>query len=129
MLKFKFSKLVRDKIVEHQIALGAKPSFRTLKPAEHKRELVRKIIEEASEITKAVPEEIAGELADVQQALDDLAQLYGLSPDDIAKAQAVKRQKNGAFKKGLYIETLEVDEDDPWVKHYRQNADRYPEIQ
>lgn len=66
MPKFKFSKLVRDKIVDHQIANGAKPNFRQLSLNEHKQELINKIIEEVKEITSAKPDGVAGEMADAQ---------------------------------------------------------------
>jgi predicted house-cleaning noncanonical NTP pyrophosphatase (MazG superfamily) len=128
MPKFKFSKLVRDKIVDHQIASGAKPHFRQLNIDEHKQELVNKIVEEAKEITQATPGEIAAEIADVQQAVDDLKELYGLTNEDITKAQGLKNDKNGAFQKGLFIDYVEVDANDQWVSYYRKNADRYPEI-
>lgn len=128
MPRFKFAKLVRDKIVDHQLASGAKPSFRKLSPDEHKQELINKIVEEAKEMAQARPEEIAAEIADVQQAIDDLKELHGLTDADIAKAQNEKNEKNGAFKKGIYIDYVEVDVDDQWVDYYRKNADRYPEI-
>jgi predicted house-cleaning noncanonical NTP pyrophosphatase (MazG superfamily) len=128
MPTFKFSKLVRDKIVEQQIASGAKPSYRQLSAAEHKQELVRKIVEEAQEIAQAGPEEVASEIADVQQALDDLKEKYGLTDEDIAKAGRVKNDKNGAFKQGLFVDYVAVDESNKWVAYYRKNADRYPEI-
>lgn len=126
MPKFKFAKLVRDKIVEHQLAAGAKPSFRRLGAQEHKKELVNKIAEEAHEIVQAKPEEVAAEIADVQQAVDDLKVLYGVTTTDVIKAQDAKNAKNGAFKKGLFIDYVEVAEDDPWAAYYRKNADRYP---
>lgn len=128
MPTFRFSKLVRDKIVDRQIAAGAKPVYRQLSVTEHKRELVRKIIEEAKEITQADPKEIAAEIADVQQAIDDLRQLYGLKSEDILRAQDIKNQKNGAFKRGIFVEYVEVTEDDEWADYYRRNADRYPEV-
>lgn len=129
MPKFQFSKLVRDKIVDHQLASGATPSFRTLSPEEHKQELVNKIIEEAGEIIQAGSSDVATEIADVQQAIDDLKELYGLSDSDIIGAQEVKNKKNGAFKKGLYIDYVEVSEGNRWIDYYHKNADRYPEIQ
>ena len=128
MPKFKFEKLVRDKIVDHQIALGGKPKYRELSSDAHKQELVNKIVEEAREIANAPADELASEIADVQQALDDLKELCGISGHDVAKAQAVKNDKNGAFKKGLFVEHVEVDENNEWIAYYRQNADRYPEI-
>ena len=128
MPKFTFTKLVRDKIVDKQIASGAKPSFRRLNASEHKQELVNKIIEEAREITQAPAEEIIAEIADVQQALDDLIAHHGITAYDIKRAQQSKNDKNGAFAQGYYIDYVEVDEADEWADYYRANPDRYPEI-
>ena len=128
MPKFKFNKLVRDKIVEKQVASGAKPSYRQLTAAEHEQELVNKIIEEAKEILQADGAGMVDEIADVQQAIDDLREKLNLTDEAVAIAQAIKKDKNGAFKKGLYIDYIEIDESDPWVEYYRRNADNYPEI-
>lgn len=128
MPTFKFAKLVRDRIVEHQISSGAVPHYRHLTTNEHKEALIVKIIEEAQEIAQANPVDIAAEIADVQQAIDDLKELSGLTSADIAHEQAIKNAKNGAFKKGHFIESVEVGEDDKWATYYRENADRYPEI-
>jgi predicted house-cleaning noncanonical NTP pyrophosphatase (MazG superfamily) len=128
MPTFKFAKLVRDKIVDHQIAAGAKPVYRQLTPEDHKRELVNKIIEEAAEISQARPEDVIAEIADVQQALDDLKERYDVTDQDVKSAQSKKNEKNGAFKKGLFVDSVEVGEDNQWVEYYRKNADRYPEI-
>lgn len=125
---FKLQKLVRDKIVEDQIALGQKPDYRTLDPIEHKHELIRKIIEEIQELSDAASEDAAKEIADVQQALDDLIEVYGLSKADVGAAQQKKNDKSGAFKKGIYIDTLELAEDDPWTAYYRKEPERFPEI-
>jgi hypothetical protein len=43
-------------------------------------------------------------------------------------AQAAKTRTYGAFKKGLYVEYVEIAENDPWVDYFRRNADRFPEI-
>jgi predicted house-cleaning noncanonical NTP pyrophosphatase (MazG superfamily) len=128
MPKFQFAKLVRDKIVDHQINSGAKPSYRILDDEEHKSALVDKIIEEAREITQASTEDVAAEIADVQQAIDDLKEKCNLTDQDIKAAQDAKNNKNGAFKKGLFVEHVEVKEEDNWAIYYRENADRYPEI-
>lgn len=126
--RFKFAKLVRDKIVESQIASGTKPHYRLLTNDEHKHELVNKIIEEAREITEANSDEVANEIADVQQAIDDLIEKLNLTKQDIDKAQKIKRDKSGAFKRGVYIDYVEVDESDKWITYYRKHPDRYPEI-
>jgi predicted house-cleaning noncanonical NTP pyrophosphatase (MazG superfamily) len=128
MLKFTFNKLVRDKIVQHQIDSGAKPHYHRLDSSRHKAELIKKIIEEAQEISSANQENIAGEIADVQQAVDDLKAKLGLSDVDIAKAQKAKNDKNGSFKNGIFVDYVELADDDEWVAYYKKNADRYPEI-
>ncbi len=128
MRRFKFEKLVRDKIIEQQSKSGARPKHRTLSKAEHKEHLIEKVIEEAQEILEASGEKLAGEVADVQQALDDLKELLGITHTEVSKAQAIKNEKNGAFKKGIYVESVEVAEDDKWVEYYLKNPDRYPEI-
>jgi len=127
MPTFKFAKLVRDGIVDQQVASGATPHYRILTEDEHKTALVQKIQEEAQEILDAPLDQVAGEIADVQQAIDDLAEKYGLTPGDIKAAQEAKNKKNGSFKKGIYVERVDVDEQDPWTSYYRQHADRYPE--
>lgn len=128
MPKFKVDKLVRDKIVDNQLASGATPQYRVLDDDEHKTALIHKVIEEAKELLEAAPADIVSELADVQQALDDLAEKHGLTHADVAQAAQAKNDKNGAFKKGHYIESVDLPEDDIWVEYYRRNAERYPEI-
>lgn len=128
MPTFKFSKLVRDKIVEQQIIEGSHPSYRVLAPKDHKKELIKKIAEEVGEIESAAANEIAGELADVQQALDDLCALYAISKADVASAQRKKLHKKGAFRKGFYVESITVDESNEWVEYYRAHPDRYHEV-
>jgi predicted house-cleaning noncanonical NTP pyrophosphatase (MazG superfamily) len=128
MPTFRFNKLVRDKIVEHQIAAGAQPHYHQLDDEHHKAELINKIVEEAREILQADQADIASEIADVQQAVDDLKAKFSLSDAAIAKAQQAKNNKNGSFKKGIFVDYVEVAEGDKWVVYYRKNSDRYPEI-
>jgi predicted house-cleaning noncanonical NTP pyrophosphatase (MazG superfamily) len=128
MAKFKFDKLVRDKIVEQQISSGAKAQYHKLNDQQHKEALVNKIIEEAREILQADQSEVASEIADVQQAIDDLKLKFGLASSVIAEVQQAKNNKNGSFAKGIYVDHVELANDDKWTKYYRQNPDRYPEI-
>ena len=129
MPKFRFNKLVRNKIIDHQIKAGGKPDYRTLSDQEHVTELIKKISEETAEIAEATPDQLASEIADVQQALDDLKKKLNVSDKQVRAAQTAKNDKNGSFDQGIYIESVDVNEDDPWVGYYRQNPARYPEIQ
>jgi len=128
MPKFKFNKLVRDKIVDHQIADGSKPQYRNLSDAEHKAALIKKIVEETEEIMEADDNEVAAEIADVQQALNDLITKYKLEKSDILVELKRKKDKNGGFKKGIFVEYVEVNNDSQWMDYYRKNSKRYPEI-
>jgi predicted house-cleaning noncanonical NTP pyrophosphatase (MazG superfamily) len=128
MLTFKFGKLVRDKIVAQQQASGAQPKYRQLNHEEHKTALIAKIIEEAQEILQAEPGAVAAEIADVQQAIDDLIEKLKLTVEEVKLAQEAKHDKNGGFADGTYIEHVAVDENDPWVAYYEQNSERYPRV-
>lgn len=128
MPKFIFNKLVRDKIVDQQIASGADPEYYTLDPTEHAEALVAKILEEAQEIPVSDRDEAIKEIADVQQALDDLKTVLGLDDQEIANAQAVKNERAGAFANGVFVESVTVDEGDKWVDYYRKHPSRYPEV-
>lgn len=70
---------------------------------------------------------MASEIADVQQALDDLIEQFGLDQSTINKSQKLKVEQNGAFKKGHYIEYLDLDESHPFTKYYREDPERFPE--
>lgn len=128
MPKFIFNKLVRDKIVQQQIASGTNPVYYKLDPTEHAEALVAKIIEEAQEIPVLDREEAIKEIADVQQAVDDLKALLGLDDQDIANAQAVKNERAGALAEGLFVESVTVEEGDKWVDHFRSRPQQYPEV-
>jgi predicted house-cleaning noncanonical NTP pyrophosphatase (MazG superfamily) len=127
MLKFAFNKLIRDKIVDQQLAAGSKPKYRRLDKDEHVRCLIEKIVEESQEFS-ADPKQAVQELADLQQIIDDLKELLGISGEEVVREQKRKNDKAGPFKKGIYEEYVEVDEANEWVAYYRQNPDRYPEI-
>lgn len=128
MLRFIFNKLVRDKILADQLAEGSKPKHRALSKKEHLQELIKKLPEEGGEIASAAPEKVASEIADVQQVLDDITELLGVSPEEVRREQDRKNEKFGPFKKGVFIEHVDIDENNPWVAHYRDNPDRYLEI-
>ncbi len=132
MPTFRLNKLVRDKLPSIYESLGQKPTLRFLANDEHKTALIDKIIEEAKElqasITTTTRDDTIGEIADVQQALDDLKALEGITDKEVKHKQAEKSAKSGGFADGVFIETLALPHDDTWVKYYRQNPERYEEI-
>ena len=128
MPRFKFQKLVRDKIISHQLASGATPVARQLQGPEYVQALLAKLSEEAAELADASAETLAEELADVQQVIDDLRLHLGVTPEALAEVQARKTAKNGDFRNGDFVESVEVAEDNPWTAYYRAHPEQYPEL-
>lgn len=130
MRKFKFGKLVRDKIVEDTIANGIKPKWEVLSDRKYLIELKNKILEEAQEVPASKNNEhLVEELADVQEVIDSILEFLKVSKNDFNKIKSEKNKKRGSFKKRHYIDYVETsDEVTKWVKYYLDNSDKYPEI-
>jgi predicted house-cleaning noncanonical NTP pyrophosphatase (MazG superfamily) len=129
MRTFRFNKLVRDKIVASQKSEGSATDYKVLNKDEYLKELLKKLAEESKEIDPAAPpDELLGELADLQEVIDCILPAVGRTKTDLSESQKKKIAKFGSFKKRLYIKTVTIDENNPWIKHYEANPDRYPEI-
>ena len=130
MPKFIFNKLVRDKLRAEYEKMNQKAVYRELSPSEHTEQLKNKIIEEAREISaESSKDEIVSELADIQQVIDDIAQVHGISPDLVQETKLKKYEKKGGFSEATFVETLELtDDDDEWVEYYRKSPNIFKEI-
>lgn len=127
MPTFELNKLVRDKLPADYILQGQQAKYRTLSPEEYKRELIRKIVEEATEIETNNPAEIIGEIADIQQVIDDLMVLCGITKEQLDTIKQTKLDSKGGFATGAYVTTLTLANDDKWVEYYRQRPNVFPE--
>lgn len=130
MPTFKLNKLIRDKLPMFYESIGQKANLRILARDEHTQALLDKIVEEVNEIpeTNLTKKKLIEEIADIQQAIDDLKKLHGVSPQEVTKVQKAKDEYKGGFGKGIYIETLELKENDTWIDYYRAEPDRFPEV-
>lgn len=129
MPKFKLNKLVRDGFAYEYENSNQKAVYIKLSPNEHKAQLINKVIEEAKEIDLDKPQtEILKEIADVEQALDDLKSLCGISQNQVENTKRKRHDKMGGFKKGLFVDTIELADGDQWVGYYRSYPDIFPEI-
>ena len=129
MPTFIFNKLIRDKLKVEYVKLDHKATYKKLSDNELFEALKQKIIEEAKEIpADGSKEEIASVLADVQQALDDLATRAGITTEEIMNAKQKKFEKKGGFSEGLFVEKVELHPDDEWVAYYRRSPEKYEEI-
>ena len=104
MSKKVYNKLVRDKIPEIIRADGKEPKFRYLQKAEYLEELIKKLGEEYEEFKVDQNKE---ELADLQEVILALAEALNISPGDLAKAVSKKALERGAFKKRLFLESVD----------------------
>ena len=128
MPKFELNKLVRDGLRVEYEQTNQNPVFRELSIDELKTQLARKIIEEANEIkVNSQPDEIIDEVADIRQILDDIMAIYTITEEQVKLAQQKKYDKKGGFANGVFVETLELSDDDPWTEYYRKNPDIFPE--
>jgi predicted house-cleaning noncanonical NTP pyrophosphatase (MazG superfamily) len=119
---FKLNKLVRDKIVDDHIKNGAKVNHHKLSKEDKIKSLANKIIEEISEGTDL------SELADVQEAIDQIIKDQGLTKEQVAETQKAKRAKNGGFENGDFIDTETWPADHKWANYYAAEPARFPEV-
>ena len=96
-------KLVRDRIPEIIRRTGEEPVITILGDTEYRAALLAKLFEEATEVSEAPPEEVAGELADVYEVLRALAAAHGHDWQEIERTAEAKREERGAFKDRLYL--------------------------
>jgi predicted house-cleaning noncanonical NTP pyrophosphatase (MazG superfamily) len=129
MPTFRFNKLIRDKLEEEYVRLHHAATYKRLSERELLEALKQKIIEEAKEIPVDGPRnEIIGELADVEQVLEDIAKRLSISNEEIRNAKQKKFEKKGGFSKGLFVEKVSVPDDDEWVEYYRKSPEKYEEL-
>ena len=128
MPTFTFNKLVRDKIPAGIKAAGNTPEVRVLDHEEYLRELIKKLSEEASEISNATKDELPSEIADIVEIVSALCTTLNIMPQQLEEYRRAKNEKAGAFSEKLYISTVKTLPDSPWNEMYRKNAHKYPEI-
>ena len=131
MIRFYLQKLVRDKVVKKCLddEEVLHTEYRELNKQEFRRELLRKIHEEADEIPLDDNQrnELLKELADLQEVVDALRQDFGFSTEQVQEEMARKRQDKGGFDKRHYIKYHDLADDSKWVKIFRAQPDKYRE--
>lgn len=132
MRRFKIENLVRDRMPERIQKLGGYATARILTSDEHLEQLKCKLKEEAEEVCNATDlKELKEEIADVMEVLYALAKKHGLRFDHIEQTRLQKREERGGFKRGTFVEFVEVETDDeshPIIQYCLANPQAYPEI-
>jgi predicted house-cleaning noncanonical NTP pyrophosphatase (MazG superfamily) len=99
-------KLVRDLIPEIIRANGDIPHTRTLRGTEYKKALRAKLLEEATECTKAKSRSrLIDELADIQEVMLALYKEFAITCEEVTKTARKKRKQRGGFTKRIFLES------------------------
>ncbi len=99
-----YKKLVRDKIPEIIRAKGMEPVTRILDDKEYFKELVKKLREEVDEFSQDPSVE---ELADIKEVMIALREALGADAGELEDIRRTKADKNGRFKKRIYLESVQ----------------------
>ena len=123
MKRVRVGKLVRDKIADLIEKSGDRSTTQILSKKEYVRELKRKAIEEAKEVSNAkTPTEVVTELADLKEVISALSKVLGISEREIKKIQRSRRISRGGFEKRLYLESVALTDQSPWRSYYKTGA-------
>ncbi len=103
---YKYNKLVRDKIPKSIEALGKKCNYYVLEEKEYKKELDKKLLEEANEF---IADHSIEEIADLMEVVEAIKKSYNLKNEEIEKIRLEKKSKKGGFEEKIYL--MEVEEE------------------
>jgi predicted house-cleaning noncanonical NTP pyrophosphatase (MazG superfamily) len=71
--------------------------------AEFSQALREKLLEEAREAASASSQDLVGELADLQEVIDTLLAVYGISREAVLTEQRRKRVERGGFSQRIRL--------------------------
>lgn len=104
MKKIIYHKLIRDKIPAVIKARGSKSETKKLSAKAFEQALLKKLQEEAIEISTAKNRlALISEIGDVLDVLDEIIKLKRIKPSDIKKARRINFARKGGFKKRLFL--------------------------
>lgn len=103
---YKYNKLVRDKIPQNIEALGKRCDYYVLNEEEYKKELDKKLLEEANEF---IADHSTEEMADLIEVVEAIKKSHNLKNEEIEKVRLEKKAKKGGFEEKLYL--IEVEEE------------------
>ncbi len=104
MEKIYYNKLCRDKIPQIIKDKGFDCDIRVVDHAEYKREIVRKVLEEASGVTNhADHDHLVAEIADLLITLEAVKREFGISTEEVETAVQASLTEKGAYNDMLYL--------------------------
>ncbi len=110
--EFELSKLVRNKIPKQMEKDGQRPITESLGKEGLYAALLAKIGEEAGE----------RDWPDLLTVIKKLAELDGMDWETILAKEQQKTAEKGGFDEGIFIRSLVLKENDPWVEYYASES-------
>jgi predicted house-cleaning noncanonical NTP pyrophosphatase (MazG superfamily) len=104
MQKIYYNKLCRDKVPEIIQGKGFECDVREVDHDEYKREITRKVVEEATGVSShATRSGLLKELADLLITIDAVKKEYGLEEEEINEAIEASIEEKGGYEDRLYL--------------------------
>jgi predicted house-cleaning noncanonical NTP pyrophosphatase (MazG superfamily) len=126
---FNSNKLTRDRTEERFIKRNINGQFRHISGDEYIQALKNKLHEEVAEIMEAQDShELMTEIADVLDVLKALLKTHNISDDELNKYRTTLHQERGTFETGLYLDTFQIDSENPQYETYSSRPHKYPVI-
>jgi predicted house-cleaning noncanonical NTP pyrophosphatase (MazG superfamily) len=102
--KIYYNKLCRDKVPEIIKQKGFECEVREVEHDEYKREIIRKVFEEASGVSNHTSREsLMKELADLLITINAVKQEYGITDADVTEAMTKSLVEKGGYEKRYYL--------------------------
>ena len=102
-----YNKLVRDKIPEIIKEDNHEPVVSILDCKKYKKELMKKLVEEANEVKNANnKEELVKEIGDVYEVIDAIVKVYKLDIKEIKKIKKDRKKIRGGFDKKIFLKKV-----------------------
>ncbi len=99
-----YNKLSRDKIPENIAAKGVEYEVKTLSEEEFQTELLKKVVEEAIEVSETSShEELISEIADLEDVLEELKSIKSITAQELQVAKDRAFAKKGGFKNRTFL--------------------------
>ena len=128
ILRFRFEKLIRDRLPEIMRAQGQRVIDRPLDQAAYLAELKKKLVEEAAEAAAADADSLVEELADVLEVVVALGRACGKDAVEIEAKRLEKRAERGGFEQRTYVVSVEAEAGSPNAAYYLARPEQYPRL-
>ncbi|MBI2344564.1 nucleoside triphosphate pyrophosphohydrolase [Candidatus Dependentiae bacterium] len=126
---FKQNKLVRDKIIKIMEDKGSKLYAYKLNDQDFLKQLKLKLLEEATEVSKAQTEqELLTELADVQEIIYTLLKFHNFTEKNLTAVREKKLEEKGGYQEKIFVTFAEHPKDSPQERYCLAESDKYPEV-